>query len=143
MPTIPVDTARRMSVMSAAIGLSLRSDIHGKPTHYRFLCVDCYNLEDPKWERDAENAPGFHECMRCTHPTEPILLVSWPRTAEEILSDLSYAMVDAREALALALVGERWHDVAKYAAQLAKLTERHASAEARASAEAFFGKVGT
>lgn len=47
------------------------------------------------------------------------------------MTTIQYAMADAHETMMIAMSDNRWADVAKYAAQLAELSEKHARLGAR------------
>lgn len=66
---------RDMSVWSIAIGLELGLESQGVRACVRFVCLHCLQSEEFKgWV--VHEAPYAIECMRCVHPTEPIVSVT-------------------------------------------------------------------
>ncbi len=67
---------RQMSVFSVAIGLELGLESLGTPKRVRFLCLDCLPTMDPTGAGSVLDAPWARECMACTGPREPVVMVT-------------------------------------------------------------------
>ena len=67
---------RTMSVWSVAIGLELGAESLGLRRQVRFYCLDCLPRMDPAGSADVLDTPWARECMACTGPREPVVMVT-------------------------------------------------------------------